>query len=867
MITQQGLSSVKLNSSRLLEALTKGALDAISGMLDWEFDISNYKDTQLSEFQAAGDMITFVDFTGSIQGFLAVAVDEQLACRMFDIEPNEDKAIQAQNRSEYGSFFKEVLNSASGQVVAVIQRFAPAMTMLCPKLIFGHVSLAAVPCYCRTIDSEYGKLEFFVSIDLMQLEVNRLIEQLQSSKRELADLLIEKRHAHSETKKRLSLLSGALTKIYDSTYITDLDHKVLFVNEAFCNTFGFSQDDILGENISILWRSKATFLEVHATLKENPELGWIGECRLKRFNEKDFPVSLSISMVKTEEIEGRYIVGVARDITVQKEVENELLSAKEIAESANRAKSEFLATMSHEIRTPMNGVIGMNRLLLETELSKEQREYGLAVHNSAEALLDLINDILDFSKIEAGKLSLEMIDFNFQEMVESTTDLLTHNAEAKGLELMIDVDNRIPDFLCGDPSRIRQILINYIGNAIKFTEKGEIVVRVEMLETNDAPGAEFLVKFSVKDTGIGIPEHQQGLIFNSFTQADTSTTRKYGGTGLGLAISQKLAELMGGEVGLNSVPGKGSTFWFTSRLGTVQTPSSASELPNMDLEGLRNLKVLIVDDNRTNHIILSRMLEKYGCQMKNAYDGVEAVKMYEAAMQNDKPFQLVLMDLMMPNMDGKEAAKRIRSIDNNQLHGILMISSVTEKLSKEAMKLYGIDLYLNKPVKKLPLLNAILDCLGRPTSVKPRRKQISSRELQKKVSQLHLKVLVAEDNIVNQKVVQRLLEKCGFAVDVVGNGEEAVEAVARIDYDLILMDVQMPVMDGLEATLKIRDSEKNSDDHVPIIALTANAMKGDRERCIQAGMDSYVSKPIRLEALFSAIEKFSLDEVFSFPTK
>ena len=638
--------------------------------------------------------------------------------------------------------------------------------------------------------------------------------------------------------------------VLDGIIRLDPDGKIAQWNSAAERIFGYTTQEILGRSLGETLipdeareRYERLWPHFRAT-GEGPAIGKVLEFEARRKDGSRFPVEVSVAAVS---LRGQWnAVGIIRDITQRKRDEAELIAAKLAAEAANRAKSEFLANMSHEIRTPMNGVIGLTSLVLDTPLNKEQRQYLDGVMLSAEALLKIINDILDFSKIEAGRLELESADFDLRETMANTMQTLAVRAHQKGLELIYDVRPEAPDALVGDPARLWQVLVNLVGNAIKFTHQGEVAVSVgvETLE-NEA----VCLKFTVRDTGIGIPADKQRTLFKPFSQGDSSMSRKYGGTGLGLAISTQIVEMMKGRIWFESELGKGSQFHFTAWFGRRTAPQPRrAPLPPSSLDGLR---VLVVDDNATNRVILREMLTHWGMRPDEAGGGAAALDALQAAYQAAAPFALILLDVMMPDMDGFAVLERIRQLPEIDRPVIMMLSSSAQPGDAARAKGLGAAAYIVKPVRPSELLEAIVQALNIAFEPVIQSPAPSLAAAGSHGPSLH--ILVAEDNPINQMLAVRVLEKAGHRVAVANNGEEVLAAVAREPFDLVLMDVQMPAMDGIEATALIRQQEKGAGRRLPIVAMTAHAMKGDREKCLEAGMDGYVTKPIQIDELFGAI--------------
>ena len=656
----------------------------------------------------------------------------------------------------------------------------------------------------------------------------------------------------SESRYRL-LFERSLAGVYRST----LDGRILDVNEACFRIFGYaSREEHLAANASEVWLSPSEREAFVAQLLEQKSLtNFEG-----RYRRKDgTPVWVLENVMLLEDQNGGLpiIEGTMIDITVRKRAEQEMRQAKEAAESANRAKSEFIANMSHEIRTPMNGMVGMTELLLLTELTTEQRRYAELVSSSSDALLTIINDILDFSKVESGKMRLDEIDFVLRTSIEEVAELLAERAQSKGVEMACLIHHDIPVVVRGDPGRLRQILTNLLGNSIKFTQEGEVVLRAKLAEDS---GDHVMVRFDITDTGIGISPEGRARLFQAFSQADGSTTRKFGGTGLGLVISKRLTELMGGEIGVDSEPGKGSTFWFTVKLSKIPANQIVVPTPREDLRGLT---VIAVDDNQTNLQIVRAQTRSWGMLCDITTSGSKALEMIAAASVL-RPYDVAILDMQMPGMDGLAVAEAIKRDPSNQKLKMILMTSMAQRGHAARSEQAGIAGFLNKPVRQAQLYDCLRTVLGPTLQAVPQKGQespkiVTAHSLKEAHDLRRPRILLAEDNQTNQMAAVRMLEMLGYQVDVAINGIEAVDACRKVDYGLVFMDNQMPEMDGRTAAREIRTFElAHGKPPIPIIALTADAMQGDREKCLAAGMNDYLSKPFKVVQLTEMLERWGL---------
>ena len=664
---------------------------------------------------------------------------------------------------------------------------------------------------------------------------------------------ITKRKQAEEALKEKELQMRSITdSAHDAILMMDPNGKIFYWNIAAERIFGYSSDEAIGKDLhQLIAPKKYHEAQQKAFSKflmsgEGNAIGKIVDLEVIRKDKTIIPVQLSLSAVKMSS--GWHAVGILRDITQQKKNEEELINAKMVAEDATHAKSEFLANMSHEIRTPMNAVIGFSELLKKTDMTIKQRDYINKIDASAKSLLGIINDILDFSKMEAGKLELETVDFRLDDVINNVISMNSNKASEKNIELINNIENDVPYCLIGDPLRVGQVLLNLVNNAVKFTNEGHVLVEVSLVEKSDQSCR---IKFAVSDTGIGLTNEQKDKLFSAFSQADTSVTRRFGGTGLGLTISKRLVEMMNGNISVESAFGAGSTFSFQIEF-RMQNGAKATQ--QVFKKSLQNLKVLIVDDNEVSREILKEQIEAFGVVAMTVASGKAAIQEVRS-QSNQKPFDLVIMDWRMPEMDGIEAAKTILSDESiDHMPMAIMVSAFgREEVAKKAEKI-GIQNFLMKPINQSLLFDTIVNMFDMDKSGMTIQSNAMPDDGAEDIRLEGVHILLVEDNVINQEVATEILGSAGATVEVANNGKEAIEAVAAQTYDLVLMDLQMPVMGGYEATKFIRADRKNQD--LPIIAMTAHAMQGVEAECKAAGMNDYVSKPIDPQNLFSTILKW-----------
>jgi len=705
---------------------------------------------------------------------------------------------------------------------------------------------------------------------------DRRIKELQQQLDTLKQTIVMQAEQLHEKEKFRVMVEGANSIIAKF----DANFNFLYINPYAQSFFGFTEEELIGRNavgtiIPFQASTGKNLRKMIADMLLNPDAFVDNENENVRKNGDRVFVAWRNKVLRDEQGNFSGLLCFGYDITALKRNEIELKSAKETAEFATVAKSEFLANMSHEIRTPMNGVIGMIEMLLETELNAEQRDFAESAIGSANSLLTLINDILDFSKIEAGKLDIETIDFDLRITLEDLSEVIAIKAEQKGLRFHLFIDNEVPVKVKGDPGRLRQILVNLSGNAVKFTEEGEVSIGV-FLERDLEQSA--LIRFDVTDTGIGVSAEKTAKLFESFTQADTTISRKFGGTGLGLSISKRLAELMGGGIGLNSNEGEGSTFWFTVRIEKQQSVGSEGFNP----ETLRHQRVLVADSSAMSRKVFTEYLTSWGCQLSAVDSGQQALEKLTAAVKQGTPYDLLILEKRLPDIDAADLAESIYRHQTLEALVSIIVTAYGQRGDVNYLKKAGFSGFLTKPLRKQDLHDLLTIALSPDIRKKPRKarpfitrytveeyRQLQTGEPPSKspaakppletatpADTTGLHILLAEDNPMNQKVAMKMLEKMGFRVSLAGDGGEAVSRFQQGGIDIILMDMQMPVLSGIEATQQIRSLESGAE-RIPIIACTANVMKGDREKCLDAGMDGFVSKPINKKELQEVISQFA----------
>jgi PAS domain S-box-containing protein len=693
-------------------------------------------------------------------------------------------------------------------------------------------------------------------------EVGHLIAGFQS----MRDAIRRNEEALKAKEIQLRELSHAVEQNPITVLITDVSGAILYVNPAFETTTGYSREEVLGRNPKFLRSPNGpseSFPTMWATIKEGRN--WLGEIVNRTKDGRDYTLSSHVFPLKSEQGEIIRYLAFQEDITLRKEEEAALHQAKEEAEAATQVKSQFLATMSHEIRTPMNGVIGMAGLLLDTKLTREQEHFANTIRESGEALLGIINDILDFSKLEASRLELEISTFDLSHLCEGAIEIVAPRAHGKGIEIACFVPPEVNCLFEGDLGRIRQILMNLLSNAVKFTERGGVTLRVTSASAPLGDGDEAaegegntsmtLLRFEVQDTGIGIPPEALGKLFESFVQVDASISRKYGGTGLGLAICRWLVAIMGGRIGVESTQGQGSVFWFE-----VPLPRSSKRLgreKDRDTAPLMGKRVLVVEDNPVNREIFERVLAAWGLRVTAVDGAAKGLTELRANASQERAYDMVLLDFQMPDMTGGDLLAILRGDQSFRDLPVIMTSSISETEYRRSHPMTTPTAFLMKPVRQSSLLDVCMSSLLPHKAAGVPHPEAPNENAAPALPHPRLRVLVAEDNVINQQVAMGLIGKLGHRVDVVANGLEALDAVSKRPYDLVFMDMQMPEMDGLEATRAIR-SLPGDVAQIPIIAVTANANREDQEACIRAGMNGFVSKPVTKRTLLTALESIGL---------
>jgi two-component system sensor histidine kinase/response regulator len=683
-------------------------------------------------------------------------------------------------------------------------------------------------------------------------ETQELAERMTFQSAQLEDQAVELETQQAELKQTEAWYRCIIEAAPDGMLVLDKRGAIILCNPRAEEIFQYGSGELQNKNMNDLI---PTFtIQNHLNpIGQNSDSTKINDVDsdLKgiRKDQSEFPIEIGLSNLPDLDRKGICVCVSVRDITVSKEAADEIRKAKELAEEATKMKSDFLANMSHEIRTPMNAIIGMSHLTLKTDLTKRQKDYVKKIQGAGQHLLGIINDILDFSKIEAGKLAIEHIEFEFAKVLDNLVNLISEKTIDKGLELIFDIDQNVPKYLRGDPLRLGQILINFGNNAVKFTEHGEIVITAKTIEESDK---DVLLYFSVRDTGIGLSSEQKNKLFQSFQQADTSTSRKYGGTGLGLAIAKQLALLMHGDIGVESELDKGSTFWFTARLGKVSADRSSILMPKPDLRGR---KMLVVDDNKIARRVLGDMLSGMSFKVEQVSSGKHALKSIQKADDAKTPFDVIFLDSRMPDMDGIETAKAIHALPlKKQPHLVMVTAYGIEDVMQEAEEV-GLEEILIKPVHASTLFDTVINVLSEQTDKDQGHFYREITTVQDSLAAIKgARILVVEDNELNQEVAMGTLADVGFHVEIANNGKEAIEKIEQYEYDIILMDMQMPIMDGVTATKLIRQDERFN--NLPVVAMTANAMQQDKDKCLAAGMNDHIAKPIDPDELFRTLVKW-----------
>ncbi len=782
--------------------------------------------------------------------------------------------IQSAVRDDHGrivDFRVDYANSAIGVISGTAGSLQAGRTLL--ELFPAHRTNGLFDAYVSVVETgvPFASAAFrYVDGDAEGGPLNQVLD-LRAAK--LSDGYVlsvrdvtQRQETEQELVQQRALLEALMNNTPDHIYFKDADSHFTMVSAATARSFGLHDaSEAVGKSDFDFFteeHARPAFEDEQEIIRTGVPVVDLEERETRRDGRETWA---STTKLPRRDRDGNVVgtFGISRDVTARKRAEQELQGlnaalegtmarAVELAaeaEMANQAKSEFLANMSHEIRTPMNGVIGMIGLLLDTELDEDQRHYAETVRASGESLLDLLNDILDFSKIEAGGVELEMLDFDLRALLDDFAAMPALRAHEKGLEFICAASPDVPAHLVGDPGRLRQVLLNLAGNAMKFTHEGEISVRAGLVAETEA---DVLVRFSIKDTGIGIAPEKQARMFEKFTQADASTTRRYGGTGLGLAISKRLVELMGGEIGLSSEEGRGSEFWFTVHLAK----QAESEHPVVPAAELRGAHILVVDDNATNREVLSTQLRAWGARPEEAPDGPSALLALAQARDAADQFVAAILDMQMPDMDGTDVARAIKADDTLKDIRLVLLTSLGQRGDARQMEEIGFSAYLMKPARQSDLFDSLSTVLAGSQLGRGAR-HIVTRHAVREMRRGAVRILLAEDNVTNQQVALGILNKLGLRADAVGDGAQAIHSLETVPYGLVLMDVQMPEMDGFEATRRIRDPGSAVLDHaVPIIAMTAHAMQGDRELCLEAGMDDYVTKPISPQALAEALDRW-----------